>query len=92
MKKLILQAKLVKGTLVLMASDMVGESGLTKGNAVSVFLHCDNERALRSIYKKLTKGGEEQYPPESKFNKTIMAALKDKYDNSWLLYCNEAKA
>src|SRR5580765_6138340 len=56
MKKYILHSSLTNNRLVLMGSDMVGENGLLKGNAVSLVLNCTNEKEILSSYKKLSAG------------------------------------
>src|SRR5258705_2203875 len=58
MKEFILHSTLSKESLVLMASDMVSEQGLTKGNAVSLMLNCTSEEEIKICYEKLSDGGE----------------------------------
>ena len=48
MKDCILHSTLIKGNLVMMGSDMVGENGITKGNAVSLMLNCSSEEEIRT--------------------------------------------
>ena len=57
MKECILHSTLTKGGLQLMASDMVGEGGLFRGNAVSLMLNCESEEEVRTVYAKLSSGG-----------------------------------
>jgi PhnB protein len=85
MKKSILHSTLTKGNLVLMGSDMVGEKGLLKGNAVSLMLNCSSEEEIKSCYKKLSKGGEATHPLENTFWGALFGDLVDKYGNHWLL-------
>lgn len=51
MRDCTLHSTLTNGSLVLMGSDMVGENGLLKGNAVSLILNCITEKEIRSCYK-----------------------------------------
>ena len=86
MKDSILHATLTKGALVLMASDMVGENGLIKGNAVSLMLNCSSEDEIRTFYKKLSTGGQATHPLEVSFWGALFGDLTDKYGNQWLLH------
>lgn len=86
MRDSILHATLTKGTLVLMASDMVGEKGLIKGNAVSLMLNCSSEDEIRAFYKKLSTGGQATHPLEDSFWGALFGDLTDKYGNQWLLH------
>ncbi len=67
MKDCILHATLTKNGLILLGSDRVAQSGLTKGNAVSLFIHCESEEEIKKIYKKLSLRGKEDHPLEETF-------------------------
>jgi len=86
MKKCILHSSLVKNNFVILASDMVGESGLAKGNSISIMLDCESEKEIRSVYKKLSQGGKQTHPLELTFFGSLLGDLKDKYGNTWLLH------
>ena len=86
MKKSILHATLTNGNTVIMGSDMVGSKGLTKGNAVSMMLDCNSEKEIRTIYKKLSNGGEATHPLEVSFWGALFGDLTDKYGNNWVLH------
>lgn len=86
MKDCILHSTLVKENLVLMASDMVGEKGLIKGNAVSLMLNCGSEEEIKSTYKKLSEGGEQTHELENTFWGALFGNLIDKFGNQWLLH------
>lgn len=70
----------------MMASDMVAEPGLVKGNAVSLMLGCSSEAEIRSCYEKLSAGGRADHPLENTFWGAIFGDLTDKYGNRWLLH------
>lgn len=91
MKKNILQATLEKGSLTLMASDMVSDSGLTKGNSVSIMLNCHSEKEIRRLYKALSMGGKEKRSLEKTYWGELLGSFTDKYGNNWLLYYEEKK-
>ncbi|MEO7984704.1 MAG: VOC family protein [Bacteroidota bacterium] len=86
MKESILHATLVNDTIVLMGSDMVGEQGLLKGNAVSLLLDCNNEEEMKNFYARLSKGGEATHPPAISFWGAAFGGLTDRFGNHWLLH------
>jgi PhnB protein len=85
MKESILHATLTKGALIIMASDMVSEQGLTKGNNVSLMLNCSSEDEIRTFYQKLSDGGEARHPLENTFWGALFGGLTDKFGILWLL-------
>lgn len=87
MKEAILQATLTNEQLTLMASDIVNEKGLIRGNGVSIMLHCNNEVAIKKFYDKLSSGGQKVYPLEITFWGALFGELIDRFENHWLLHC-----
>ncbi|CAN5456102.1 VOC family protein [soil metagenome] len=85
MKNSILHATLINGGVIIMASDLVNENGLTKGNAVSLMLNCSSETEIRSCYKKLSANGAAHHPLEDTFWGAVFGDLTDKFGNHWLL-------
>ena len=71
--------------MVLMGSDMVPQSGLVKGNAVSLSLQCTSEADIRDIYQLLSDGGHADHPIELSFWGALFGDLTDRYGNHWLL-------
>ena len=88
MKNCILYASLNGDGILLMASDMVGERGLLRGNAVSLMLNFTSEKDLRSCYKTLSAGGEQTHPLKDTAWGAIIGELADKYGNHWILNYN----
>ncbi|HOS48726.1 MAG TPA: VOC family protein [Bacteroidia bacterium] len=88
MKDLVLHATLSNGSLQLMASDMVPESGLLIGNNVSLILNCSDEEEIKIVYEKLSEGGKKDHPLEISFWGALFGDLTDKFGNHWLLHCN----
>ncbi len=86
MKDCILHASLQKDNLTLTGSDMVGEQGLNRGNAVSLMLNCESEAEIRSSYDKLAADGNANHPLENTFWGALFGSLTDKYGNHWLLH------
>jgi PhnB protein len=87
MKELVLHATLTNGSMQLMGSDMVPESGLLNGNNVSLILNCSSEEELKSVYDKLSDGGIKDHPLEISFFGSLFGDLTDKFGNHWLLNC-----
>jgi PhnB protein len=91
MKDFILHATLTKDSLILMGSDMVGERGLIKGNAVSLAVNCSSEEEIQNFYKKLSAGGNKDHALEQSFWGATFGDLTDKYGNHWLLNFEKSK-
>jgi len=86
MRDCILHSTLTKGALVLMASDMVAEEGLKKGNAVSLMLNCSSEEEIKKTYASLSAGGKATHPLEDTFWGAVFGDLTDRFGNHWLLH------
>lgn len=91
MKECILHATLTSGSAVLMASDIVADTGLLKGNSVSLVLQCASEDEIRNSYTALSTGGHPTHPLEFTFWGALFGGLTDKYGNHWLLNFEQAK-
>lgn len=89
LRKYILHSTLTNDNLLLMGSDMVPETGLIKGNAVTLTLNCDNEKEIRSCYKKLCVDGQATHPLKDTFWGALFGDLTDKYGNNWILNFQE---
>jgi PhnB protein len=85
MKDCILHASLSKGALTLMASDMAGEQGIIRGNAVSLMLNGTSEEEIRTFYENLSQGGDATHPLEITFWGALFGGLTDKFGHHWLL-------
>ena len=67
MKDSILHATLTNGNAVIMATDITPQSGIIKGNNVSLMLDCDTENEIKTIYGKLLVSGHSTHPLEDTF-------------------------
>jgi PhnB protein len=83
-RKNIMHARLAKGDLVLMASDM-STTPLHKGNSVSLALNCTSEEEIRTLFAALSAGGKVLHPIAEQFWGAIFGSLTDKYGFDWLL-------
>lgn len=86
MKEVVLHSSLIKDGLVLLGSDMVGESGLIRGNAVSMVLNCTDENELHDCFKKLSVEGKVLHPVEKTFFGSLLGNLSDRFGNHWMLH------
>ena len=85
MQNCILHSSLTNKNILLMGTDCVPESGLIKGNSVSLSLNCSSEEEIRRFYAKLVRGGKENYPLEYTFWGALFGGLTDKFGIIWLL-------
>lgn len=85
MKDCVLHATLSKNGMVLMASDMVSEKGLIKGNNIAVTLNCQTEEEVKACYAKLSAGGVANHPLQTNFGAALFGDLTDKFGNHWIL-------
>lgn len=86
MKKCILHSSLHNNDIVLMGTDMVGDKGLIRGNAMSILIECSSEKEMRHYYKMLSYDGQATYPIEPTFWGALFGGLTDKYGHHWLLH------
>ncbi len=85
MQDCIVHACLTHQDMRLMATDMVGEAGLWRGNSVSLMLDCRSEEEIKACYQKLSKEGQATHPIAPTFWGALFGGLTDKYGNHWLL-------
>ena len=88
LKGYILHSTLRSGPMLLMGTDMVGEHGLVKGNAISILIECQDEGEIQGIYQQLSIGGQATHPLEPTFWGALFGGLTDRYGNNWLLHCS----
>ncbi len=85
MKDCIIHSTLSKTGWSLMATDMVGEQGLIRGNSVSMLLQCGSEAEIRACYAQISDGGQATHPLEDTFRGALFGGLTDRFGNHWLL-------
>jgi PhnB protein len=91
MREYILHATLTAKSFVLMGSDMVSETGLIKGNSVSLMLNCTSENETKKLFKKLSSGGSVKHKLENTFWGALFGDLTDKFGNNWILHFDKNK-
>lgn len=85
MKNAVLHAELRNDKLVLMGSDLCSETGLIKGNSVSLALDCSNETEAQTMFDKLSEGGSRHQPLQENYWGALFGSLTDQYGNHWLI-------
>jgi len=85
MKNYVLHATLRNDFLVMMASDMVGDDGLVKGNTISLMVNCKSEKEAVRCYEYLSKGGIATNPLNVNLWGALFGNLTDRYGNNWLI-------
>lgn len=84
----ILHASLIKDALILTGTDLIVDSGLRKGNSVSLMINCHSEKEIRTLYKKLSHGGMAKYRIKKTYWGAMFGGFKDKYGHDWILNFN----
>jgi PhnB protein len=84
MQDKIMHASLKTDGFTIMASDLCDESGVIKGNNVSLLLDCDSEEQVRGTYEKLSEGGKKTHPLDKTFWNALFGDLTDKYGINWM--------
>ena len=87
MKNYILQAVLKNQNFSLMGTDMVEGNGLSKGNAVSMFISCKNESEMRRFFLKLSNKGQITHEVAPTYWGALFGSLVDQFGHHWLLQC-----
>lgn len=76
---------------IIMGSDMVDQSGYTKGNNVALAMSCSSEEEIRSLFDKLSKGGRVLQALKEEFWGAIFGTMEDQYGIRWMLNYNKEK-
>ena len=85
MKECILHFTMTTEGFVIMGSDMTPQTGLVKGNAVSLMLNCSSEKEIRLAFDTLSNGGNSKNPLENTFWGALFGDLTDKFGNNCIL-------
>jgi PhnB protein len=88
MKDAVLHSSLVKDALVIMAADLTGPEGYTKGTNMAISVNCSTEDELNTFFEKLSSGGTVQEEPRKQFWGSIFCAFTDKFGIRWMLNCH----
>ncbi len=80
----ILHGTLIKDGIVLMGSDMRGNS-LVAGNTVGLCLNCSSDEEINTYFENLSAGGNVVMPLHQTFWGATYGELTDKYGLNWML-------
>src|ERR1019366_9808392 len=81
----IMHAALTGGDFLLMASDWMSRSGLSRGNNISLSLHCTSDEEIRTLFAKLSAGGKVVSPLADQFWGATFGTLVDQFGIDWML-------
>jgi PhnB protein len=81
---LVMHSTLKKDDWMLIGSDMMREKAVI-GDSVGISLECESENEIRSIFAKLSAGGEVFMPVEDTFWGALFGVVTDKYGVEWML-------
>ena len=80
---LIMHAELTKGSISLMASDML-QGTLQAGNQIELLINCSSEEELHNFFDALSKGGKVDQPVRTEFWGAVFGQLTDKFGIHWM--------
>lgn len=80
----IMHSTLDKGSLSLMASDMLGGKP-SSGNTICLTLVCESEEEIKAYFAALSRGGKVTSPLKTEFWGGTFGQLDDKYGFHWML-------
>ncbi|MES3005623.1 MAG: VOC family protein [Patescibacteria group bacterium] len=87
---LIMHSTLKKNDWVLIGSDMMRDKAVI-GDHVGVFLDFESEEEIKTVFEKLSKGGEVFMPLEETFWGAVFGLVTDKYGVEWMLNYSKNK-
>ncbi|GAC1655121.1 MAG: VOC family protein [Acidobacteriaceae bacterium] len=87
----ILHARLVKGGVVLMASDCPPGMPLTVGNNFSVSVECNDDEEVTELFEKFAQGGTTIMPPAHTFWGAQFGMLRDRFGVNWMFSHSKAR-
>ena len=79
----ILHSSLTKNSIVLMASDMMGNN-VKSGNSISLCLNCSSDEEVNSFFNNLSKDGNILEPLHQSFWGATFGSLTDKFVITWI--------
>ncbi len=68
-----------------MASENLAEHNFTFTPSMSIFVHCENEEEIETLFKKLSENGNIMMPLDNYGFSKKFGWLSDKYGVSWQL-------
>ena len=78
----VLHSTLTSGNVVMMGSDMMGNN-IVKGNVITLFLDCETNEEINTIFSKLSENGQVITPLHQSFWGATFGELTDKHGILW---------
>ena len=88
----IMHSSLTKGSIALMASDLLGHDEFRPGNTITLMLQCSSEEEIRSLFARLARGAEVEAELKMEFWGAMYGALTDKFGLRWMFNYEVPKA
>jgi PhnB protein len=88
MKDKVMHAVLKKDGYSIMASDMMSNEGIKKGNNMSVTLICTSKDEIKELFTELSKGGKVLHELKDEFFGTY-GDFVDKFGVDWMMQYSE---
>ena len=76
---------------VLMGSDMIDQSGYTKGNNIAIAMSCKSEAEIHILFNSLSKEGKVLQALKGEFWGATFGSLEDQFGIRWMLNYNKEK-
>ena len=86
----VMHSRLSTDKIEIMASDMMGDSKLTRGNTMTLCLICESEQELKNLFDKLSQGANITQPVKEEFFGWF-ATLTDKFGVDWMFQADAPK-
>lgn len=80
----IMQSTLEKENVLLMASDMMRDKA-TVGDNISIAYACESDEEIKTLFSKLSEGGEVFMPLDEVYWGATFGVVTDKYGIEWML-------
>ena len=91
-KDRIMHARLVNGSSVLMASDMMHGMPFHQGNNVSVCVNCGSSEEIETYFAGVSEGGTVTMPLQDTFWGARFGMVTDHFGIHWMFNFEQAKA
>lgn len=79
----ILHSSLTKDSIILMASDMMGNN-VVNGNSISLCMNCSSDEEVNAFFDNLSKDGKVVEPLHQSFWGATFGSLTDKFGITWI--------
>ncbi len=81
----VMHANLTNGTVLLMASDRMGQNTHVPGSSISLSINCSSDEEIDRLFAQLSEGGHADMPLQDTFWNARFGFLTDKFGIQWML-------